>query len=132
MAQQNEGQKNYGPKRLVVGAHYGTMDFIVQRITAVILAAYTLVLLAGILFTPALTSYQGWVNLFAFHVLALPLGQVLATLAFVALAWHAWIGVRDIWMDYVKPVGVRLLLQVLTLLWLAGSVVYFAQILWSL
>jgi len=50
----------------------------------------------------------------------------------VALAWHAWIGVRDIWMDYVKPVGVRLALQVLTLLWLLGSVVYFAHILWSL
>jgi len=124
-------QKNYGPKRLVVGAHYGTLDFIVQRITAVILAVYTLVLLAGILAMPAFT-YPHWVALFRFHVLALPVGQILATLAFVALAWHAWIGVRDIWMDYVKPVGVRLALQVLTLLWLAGSVVYFAQILWSL
>ena len=33
--------KNYGPKRLVVGAHYGVMDFIIQRITAVIMAVYT-------------------------------------------------------------------------------------------
>jgi len=121
----------YGNKRLVVGAHYGTMDFIVQRITAVILAVYTLVLLAGVALMPAFT-YEHWVALFTFRVLALPLGQILAMLAFVALAWHAWIGVRDIWMDYVKPVGVRLALQVLTLLWLAGSVVYFAQILWSL
>jgi len=124
-------QHNYGPKRLVVGAHYGTMDFIVQRITAVILAVCTLVLLIGILTMPAFT-YPHWVALFTFTVLALPLGQILATLAFVALAWHAWIGVRDIWMDYVKPVGLRLALQVLTLLWLAGSVVYFAHILWSL
>jgi len=124
-------QHNYGNKRLVVGAHYGTMDFIVQRITAVILAVYTLVLLIGILLMPALT-YEHWVALFTFSVLALPLGQILATLAFVALAWHAWIGVRDIWMDYVKPVGLRLALQVGTLLWLAGSVVYFAHILWSL
>jgi len=123
--------KSYGNKRLVVGAHYGTMDFIVQRITAVILAVYTLVLLAGILLMPTF-SYAYWVALFTFHVLALPLGQILATLAFVALAWHAWIGVRDIWMDYVKPVGVRLALQVATLLWLVGSVIYFAQILWSL
>jgi len=121
----------YGNKRLVVGAHYGTMDFIVQRITAVILAVYTLVLLAGILLMPTF-NYEHWVALFTFHVLALPLGQILATLAFVALAWHAWIGVRDIWMDYVKPVGGRLALQVATLLWLVGSVIYFAQILWSL
>ena len=48
-------------------------------------------------------------------------------LAFIALAWHAWIGVRDLWMDYVKSVGLRLLLQVLTILWLVGSVVYFPR-----
>ena len=123
--------KNYGPKRLVVGAHYGVMDFIIQRITAVIMAVYTLVLLIGILTMPAFT-YEYWTRLFNFYVGVLPVGQILATLAFIALAWHAWIGVRDIWMDYVKSVGVRLLMQVLTILWLVGSVVYFAQILWSI
>jgi len=123
--------KNFGPKRLVVGAHYGVMDFIIQRITAVIMAVYTLVLIIGLLVMPSFT-YENWKALFTFRVYALPLGQLLATLAFLALAWHAWIGVRDIWMDYVKAVGVRLLLQVLTVLWLLGSVVYFAQILWSI
>ena len=57
-------------------------------------------------------------------------GQILATLAMISLAWHAWIGVRDIWMDYVKPVGLRIFLLVLTILWLVGSVVYFVHILW--
>ncbi|QFC42532.1 succinate dehydrogenase, hydrophobic membrane anchor protein [Bordetella pertussis] len=123
--------KNYGPKRLVVGAHYGVTDFIAQRITAVILAVYTLVLIVRLLIMPAFT-YENWKALFTFHVFALPVGQILASLAFFALAWHAWIGVRDIWMDYVRPVGVRLLLQVLTILWLVGSVVYFAQILWRI
>jgi succinate dehydrogenase / fumarate reductase membrane anchor subunit len=123
--------KNFGPKRLVVGAHYGIMDFIAQRITAIVLAVYTLVLLIGVLAMPGFT-YESWKGLFTFHVYALPLGQLLATLAFVSLVWHAWIGVRDIWMDYVRPVGVRLLLQVLTILWLVGSLVYFAQIIWRL
>lgn len=123
--------KNYGPKRLVVGAHYGTVDFIAQRITAIILAVYTLVLIIGLLVMPSFT-YENWKSLFNFHVYALPVGQLLATLAFFALAWHAWIGVRDIWMDYVRNVGVRLLLQALTILWLVGSVVYFAQILWRI
>ncbi|KAG1540933.1 hypothetical protein G6F50_014294 [Rhizopus delemar] len=107
------------------------MDFIIQRITAVIMAVYTLVLLVGILTMPAFT-YEHWVKLFNFYVGFIPVGQILASLAFIALAWHAWIGVRDIWMDYVKPVGLRLLLQVLTILWLIGTVVYFAQILWSI
>jgi succinate dehydrogenase / fumarate reductase membrane anchor subunit len=123
--------KNFGSKRLVVGAHYGTLDFIAQRITAVILALYTIVLLVGILVMPGFT-YENWRALFSFHVFALPLGQMLVTLAFVSLIWHAWIGVRDIWMDYIRPVGVRLLMQVLTILWLVGSLVYFAQIIWRL
>ncbi|AKQ60997.1 succinate dehydrogenase, hydrophobic membrane anchor protein [Bordetella hinzii] len=123
--------KNFGPKRLVVGAHYGTVDFIAQRLTAIIMAVYTLVLIIGLLVMPAYT-YESWKALFTFHVFALPLGQILASLAFFALAWHAWIGVRDIWMDYVRPVGVRLLLQVLTILWLVGTVVYFAQIIWRI
>ncbi|ARP95803.1 succinate dehydrogenase, hydrophobic membrane anchor protein [Bordetella genomosp. 13] len=122
---------NYGPKRLVVGAHYGTIDFLAQRITAVILAVYTLVLIIGALAMPSFT-FENWKALFTFHVFALPVGQILASLAFFALAWHAWIGVRDIWMDYVQPVGVRLLMQVLTLLWLIGSVVYFAQVIWRI
>ncbi len=119
-----------GAKRLVVGAHYGVGDFMVQRVTAVILAVYTLILLIGILVMPGFT-YESWRGLFTFKIGALPVGQVLATLAFFALAWHAWIGVRDIWMDYVKPVGIRLALQVLTLLWLIGSVVYFVVIIWG-
>ncbi len=118
-----------GPKRLVVGAHYGTLDFIAQRVTAIIMAVYTLVLLVGILTMSGFT-YAGWKNLFTFTCFMLPVGQILATLAIISLAWHAWIGVRDIWMDYVKPVGLRLFLMVLTILWLVGSIVYFVHTLW--
>src|SRR5690606_38806245 len=118
-------------KRLVVGAHYGTTDFIVQRVTAVIMAVYTLVLFFGFLFTSEM-NFESWRHLFTFTCIGLPVGQLLATLAFFSLAWHAWIGVRDIWMDYIQSAGLRLFLQVLTILWLAGAVVYFAKILWSL
>ena len=124
-------QERIGTKRLVVGAHYGTLDFIVQRCTAIIMATYTIILLLGILFTSSM-NYEGWRNLFTFHWGVLPVGQLLATLAFFSLAWHAWIGVRDIWMDYVRSAGLRLFLQVLTVLWLVGSIVYFAKVLWSL
>ncbi|OVZ60758.1 succinate dehydrogenase, hydrophobic membrane anchor protein [Pigmentiphaga sp. NML080357] len=123
--------QNIGPKRLVVGAHYGVKDWIIQRITAVVLVIYTLVLGIGALITPEFT-YENWVRLFNFEVLSFPLGKLLAMLAFLSLAYHAWIGVRDIWMDYVKPAGLRLALQVLTVLWLVGSVVYAAQILWRI
>lgn len=124
-------QERLGTKRLVVGAHYGTKDFIVQRVTAIIMAVYTLVLFFGVLFTPEL-NFDSWRGLFTFHWGAVPVGQLLATLAFLSLAWHAWVGVRDIWMDYIQSAGLRLFLEVLTILWLVGSVVYFVKILWSL
>jgi succinate dehydrogenase / fumarate reductase membrane anchor subunit len=119
-----------GAKRLVVGAHYGIGDFMIQRVSAVILAIYTVVLFVGILMMPGFT-YQAWRGVFTFGIGGFPLGQLLATLAFFSLGWHAYIGVRDIWMDYVKPTGIRLALQVLTVLWLVGSVVYFVVILWG-
>ena len=123
--------QNIGARRMVVGAHYGVKDFIAQRITAVILVVYTLVLGVLALLTPEF-NYQGWVGLFNFTTFSFPTGQLLATLAVLAIAYHAWIGVRDIWMDYVRATGLRLLLQVLTILWLLGAVVYAAKILWSL
>ena len=94
------------------------------------MAVYTLILLVGILMMSGFT-YESWVGLFTFRLGGFPMGQVLGTLAFLSLAWHAWIGVRDIWMDYVKPVGIRLALQVLTILWLVGSFIYFAVIIWG-
>lgn len=122
--------EQYGRKRRVVGAHYGTLDFIVQRVTAVILASYSILFLLALLFTPI--NFETWRGFFTFTCFGLPLGRIFATLAFVALAWHAWVGVRDIWMDYVKPFGIRLALFALTILWLVGCIAYFAAIVWSI
>lgn len=122
--------KNIGYRRLVVGAHYGTFDFIVQRMTAVIMIVYTLVLFLGYLFTSEM-NFHSWQRLFTFTVGPLPVGQVLATLAFLSVCWHAWIGMRDVFMDYVRAPGLRLILQTLAVLWLIGTAVYFFNSLWS-
>jgi succinate dehydrogenase / fumarate reductase membrane anchor subunit len=111
-------------KRIVVGAHYGTRDWLAQRITAAIMAVYTLVAL--VLFAAKSPwTYGAWQDLFT-------LGSMrIATLLFAAsLAWHAWVGVRDILMDYVKHDGLRLALQVITVLLLAGYVSWAVEILW--
>ena len=113
-----------GPKRHVVGAHYGIRDWIAQRATAVIMAVYTIVLLV-LFFGAHDFSYDGWASIFAAQWMKL---ATFVTL--VALFFHAWVGVRDIWMDYIKPVGLRITLDVLTIAWLLGSLGYAAQILW--
>ena len=122
--------EQYGHKRLAVGSGYGTMDFIAQRATAIILAVYSVLFLLAALFT--VNDYASWINLFTFTWFGFPTAKISASLAFLALAYHAWVGVRDIWMDYVKPVGLRLVLFTLTLRWLVGSVAYFAAIVWSI
>jgi succinate dehydrogenase / fumarate reductase membrane anchor subunit len=111
-------------ERVVTGAHYGLRDWLAQRITAVIMAVYTVILLVVLLGAVPIT-YPVWRDLFAQGWMRV------ATLLFAAsLAWHAWVGVRDILMDYVKPVGVRLTLQVAVLVVLAGYVGWAIQILW--
>ena len=39
---------------------------------------------------------------------------------------------RNIWMDYIKPVGLRLVLEVFTIVWLLGCVGWGTQVLWRL
>ncbi len=58
--------------------------------------------------------------------------RVVTLLFIVSLAFHVWVGVRDIWMDYVKPVGVRLTLHTLTALFLIACAGWATQILWRL
>jgi succinate dehydrogenase / fumarate reductase membrane anchor subunit len=111
-------------KRIVVGAHYGMRDWLAQRVSAVLLAIYTLVLLVSLLLTPQLT-YGTWAGLFASSWM-----KVLTLMAILSLTYHAWIGVRDIFMDYVKATGLRLLLQVCTIVALIAYACWAVIILW--
>jgi len=114
-----------GARRLVVGAHYGLRDWLVQRATAVVLTLY-LILLAVRMVSARPIDHDAWAGIFVAP------GMKIATLiAFAALAWHAWIGMRDIWMDYVRPTGIRMLLQLGTVLWLVYCLVWAVQILWK-
>ena len=118
---------NYGSRRTVVGAHYGTFDWLVQRFTALLMVIFTLVVLAKVLLASGPIGYDQWAGIFA------PQWMKLLTFAVVvALLWHAWVGMRNVWMDYGKPMGLRLLLQALTLAWLVGCAGWAFQVLWRL
>ena len=74
-------------------------------------------------FGPARWATTSWAGIFA--------AQWMKVLTFVRhrlAAGHAWVGMRDIWMDYVKPVGVRLALQVATIVWLVGCAGWAVQV----
>jgi succinate dehydrogenase / fumarate reductase membrane anchor subunit len=110
--------------RVIVGAHYGLRDWLAQRVTAGIMAVYS-VILAVVLLSGQPINYAIWHDLFTQGWMRV------ATLLFAAsLAWHAWVGVRDIIMDYIKPTGLRLSLEAVVLLIIAGYVAWAVQILW--
>jgi succinate dehydrogenase / fumarate reductase membrane anchor subunit len=135
----------YGSKRIVVGAHYGMRDWLAQRITAAVMGVFTLVLLVRWLL-PAyaravsgevlrdsgnhlvtLSGYDKWAGIFAPQWM-----KLLTFVVIFSLAYHAWVGMRDVWMDYIKSFAVRLTAQVLTLVWLVGCLGWAIQVLWRI
>lgn len=112
--------------RVVTGAHYGLLDWLVQRVSAVVMAVYSVALAGWLLWQPYL-DYQVWTGLFASLAV-----RTFTLLFLLSLFYHAWIGVRDIVMDYVKPAGVRLVIHVLVILVLILYVIWSVQILWGI
>ena len=118
---------NYGSKRIVTGAHYGLRDWLAQRITGALMVLFTAAILVQVLFSRGEIGYDLWAGIFA--------AQWMKALTFaivVALVYHVWVGMRDIWMDYVKPVGLRLVLQIFTIVWLLACSGWAIQVLWRL
>ncbi|MGH8762624.1 MAG: succinate dehydrogenase, hydrophobic membrane anchor protein [Nitrosospira sp.] len=112
-------------KRIVTGAHYGLRDWLAQRITAVVMAVFVLLLAAMLLISPP-HDYASWKTMFSDRWM-----RIASLLFLVSLFWHAWIGMRNILMDYIHATGIRLTLQVLVILSLLFYAVWSVEILWA-
>ncbi|MES1981732.1 MAG: succinate dehydrogenase, hydrophobic membrane anchor protein [Pseudomonadota bacterium] len=113
-------------ERIVTGAHYGLRDWLVQRVTAVMMGIYALVFAAYVLWHPRL-EYDIWTELFSHQVM-----RSFTLLFLFAVYYHAWIGVRNVVMDYVKAAPVRLIIYILVVLALLMYAVWSVQILWGM
>lgn len=113
-------------KRTVVGAGYGLKDWIVQRASAVVMAAYTVIFLVA-LGTMGSGGYGAWRAIFANGFM-----QFVTFIFFISLVLHLWVGIRDIWMSYIKPDGLRFLFMIGTIAALVGYAGWAAKILWRL
>ena len=80
----------------------GQRAFVLQRLTALVLLAYVAGALLRLAFGApvALDAWRAWA--------ARPAGAALIALLASALLLHAWVGVRDVVLDYVHPLGLRL------------------------
>jgi succinate dehydrogenase / fumarate reductase membrane anchor subunit len=117
---------SFGSRRLVVGAHYGLRDWLAQRVTSLLMALFTIAVIVQVLL-PGPLDYYKWSAMFSHQWM-----KVLTFIAIVSLLYHAWVGMRDIWMDYVKPVSIRLALDIATIAWLVGCAGWAIQVIWRL
>jgi len=110
--------------RLAAGARRGTEIWLLQRASALLMAVCLPLLLAYVLLQGP-HDYWTWRALFA------PLPAKLAVLLFVAaMLVHGWIGLREILIDYLHPLALRLALYLASAILYLGCLVWTADILW--
>lgn len=104
----------------------GLRDWLIQRITAVILAIYAIFLM-GYLVCHSPLSYEVWHGLFTCEAM-----RVFTFLALLSVVYHTWVGIWTVLTDYIKCPCLRLTLQVLVVLALIGYLVWGVDIVWGL
>jgi len=104
----------------------GLHDWMIQRVSAVILAAYVIYLSVFLFSTPNL-QFNVWQALFSQTSF-----KIFSFLAIASLCFHAWIGLWIISTDYLKPLAIRMVFQVLVIVSCFAFLLWGAQILWSL
>ncbi|MBX9703145.1 MAG: succinate dehydrogenase, hydrophobic membrane anchor protein [Silvanigrellaceae bacterium] len=103
----------------------GLKDWLIQRITAVYFALYSIFILGFLCYHPQL-QYEVWANLFHCRIF-----KVASILALAALLLHSWVGLWTITTDYLKCVYMRFTAQLFILLWLLGQFFWGLLIVWG-
>jgi succinate dehydrogenase / fumarate reductase membrane anchor subunit len=110
----------------------GLSDWLIQRFSAVILAAYTLCVLGSFAFTPDMDFAQ-WSAIFESNVM-----RIFSLLALASLCGHAWIGMWTVGTDYLTPshfggaaTALRLAYQAFCILLVAVYLIWGIQIFWG-
>ncbi|HAO59843.1 MAG TPA: succinate dehydrogenase, hydrophobic membrane anchor protein [Psychrobacter sp.] len=103
----------------------GSRDWIMQRISAVVLAVYAVVMVAFFLFNGSV-GYEQWVM----FIMSMPM-RLLSLLAIVALAVHAWVGMWTVFTDYIKSTGLRIVLQAAMIIAILVYLFWGVMIFWG-
>ncbi|MDH2435872.1 succinate dehydrogenase [Pokkaliibacter plantistimulans] len=104
----------------------GLYDWMMQRITAVVLAAYTLLIVGYLITTPDLT-YAQWSGFFG-HTWV----RVFSLLTLLSIGAHSWIGLWQVSTDYIKQTGLRFVFQAVCGTLMFVYVVWGIQVIWGL
>ncbi|WP_435931737.1 succinate dehydrogenase, hydrophobic membrane anchor protein [Moraxella bovoculi] len=97
-------RNNSGVKSATGLTGSGSRDWILQRISAVVLAVYAVVVIGFFLFNQV--DYNAWHG----FMMSLPM-KLFSLVAILSLMFHAWVGMWTVFTDYVKSSGLRIVLQ---------------------
>ena len=103
----------------------GLKDWLIQRVSAVYFAIYSLFLLGFIILHPQL-QYREWHALFHMNLF-----KIASLIALLMLSLHAWIGIWTVTTDYLKGTALRLSVQMLVALLLLSQFVWGIMIVWG-
>ena len=104
----------------------GLRDWVVQRLSASVVAGYILVVL-GFVFYKSPMTYEVWQSFFSCFLM-----RIFSVLFLLALVLHAWIGVWTVTTDYLKCVYVRVAVQMGFAAMLVCSFVWGIDIFWGM
>lgn len=104
----------------------GMRDWLIQRVSSVILGLYVIFILAYLIMNPDL-GYFGWINLFAHHSM-----RIFSVLFLISLMLHAWVGMWTVATDYLKWFWVKLLFEIGLIIISIVYLIWGIEILWSI
>lgn len=102
---------------------HGLRPWLIQRVSAVYLALFVVYIVFSLAAAQDV-SYQHWHD-WLFH----PFNTIAVGLFVIALLLHAWVGMRDIILDYVHNTLIRMIALTLVIVVLIGSGIWSAKIL---
>ncbi len=103
----------------------GLRDWLVQRITSLIMLVYIIFLLSFFV-GHARIDYVCWQALFTTSIV-----RLLSSLFLFSVIWHAWVGVWTVVTDYIKPFFLRLIIQTVVVVALLLYLMWGLAILWG-
>jgi succinate dehydrogenase / fumarate reductase membrane anchor subunit len=106
-------------------AFTGLRAWLVQRASAVYMLLFIIFFLTHFVADPphSWPAWHAWMTSYSV--------SVITTVFFAALLAHAWVGLRDVILDYIHLVAVRVCVLTLLGLGLAATGVWMMRILWT-
>ena len=103
----------------------GVHDWLLLRASAIVITLYVLYILGFVVMAPDMT-YEIWRGFFATSIT-----KVFTLLTLLSILVHAWVGMWQVLTDYIKPLALRLVLQLAIVVALLVYLLYGTIVVWG-